>query len=146
MSQTEQSLELFQLFKTLIRKANDAWNRGSPDSFTISQYRMLHLLAAHGKLKVADLADLLSVTPGAVTGMADRMIRYGLISRFRDEVDRRVVYLEIKEEGLLRKEELGARYNELYARIFEQIPDEDKAHLFRIFNHMHELIETTNKE
>lgn len=146
MPDTEQSLELFRLFKTLIKKANDAWNRNSPDSLTISQFRMLHILTSQGKLKVADLADLLQVTSGAVTGMADRMIRFGLITRLRDETDRRVVYLDITEEGLLRKDELGAKYHELYAHIFEQISDEDKAHLQRIFTHMHDLLESTDKE
>ena len=146
MPDNEQSLELFRLFKTLIKKANDAWNRSSPDSLTISQYRMLYILANQGKLKVADLADLLQVTSGAVTGMADRMIRFGLITRFRDESDRRVVYLEITEEGLVRKNELGAKYHELFARVFEQISDEDKAHLHRIFSHMHDMLESIDKE
>ncbi|WP_020618553.1 MarR family winged helix-turn-helix transcriptional regulator [Paenibacillus daejeonensis] len=146
MPTTEQSLELFRLFKTLIKKANDAWNRNSPDSLTISQFRMLHILASQGKHKVAELADLLQVTSGAVTGMADRMIRFGLITRFRDEADRRVVYLEITQEGIRRKDELGTIYHTLFARVFEQISEEDKAHLQRIFTHMHDLLEFTDKE
>jgi len=143
---TDTSLELFHLFKSLIKKANEIWNQSSGDTFTISQYRMLHILGKRGKHKVVDLADVLQVTPGAITGMSDRMIRFGLISRIRDDVDRRVVYLEITDEGRAKQAELSAKYHALFADVLNQIPDEDKAHLQRIFTHMHELLESSSKE
>ncbi len=66
---------------------------------TLPQYRTLVVLSEGGARRLADLADALGVSPSTATRMCDRLVRKGLISRTRDELDRREVNLEVTAAG-----------------------------------------------
>src|SRR5580658_2052944 len=69
------------------------------ESVTLPQYRTLVVLADGGPRRLADLADALGVSPSTATRMCDRLVRKGLITRARDELDRREVNLEVTPAG-----------------------------------------------
>lgn len=50
-------------------------------------------------MTVTDLAREMGVSLSAVTAAAKRMNNLGLLQRFRDKTDRRVVWLELTAEG-----------------------------------------------
>ena len=66
---------------------------------TLPQYRTLVVLAYDGSARLADLAAHLSVSPSTATRMCDRLVRKGLVTRTRDDVDRREVKLDLTEAG-----------------------------------------------
>jgi DNA-binding MarR family transcriptional regulator len=72
---------------------------GNPDEVTLPQYRTLVALADEGPRRLADLAESLAVSPSTATRMCDRLVRKGLVSRTRDELDRREVKLAITATG-----------------------------------------------
>jgi DNA-binding MarR family transcriptional regulator len=72
---------------------------GSPDNITLPQFRTLVVLHYGGTRRLADLADALSVSPSTATRMCDRLVRKGLVSRARDDLDRREVNLAITASG-----------------------------------------------
>jgi len=72
---------------------------GSPDDVTLPQYRTLVELAYGGPRRLADLAESLGVSPSTATRMCDRLVRKDLVSRTRDELDRREVKLAITPAG-----------------------------------------------
>ena len=72
---------------------------GNPDDVTLPQYRTLVELAFGGPRRLADLAEALSVSPSTATRMCDRLVRKELVSRTRDELDRREVKLAITALG-----------------------------------------------
>lgn len=82
-------------------------------SLTISQLAVLEHLEREGSLKPSELIPFLSTTPAAVTMLLDRMERGELISRERDEEDRRIVWVSITDKG---KQELlrGVQVREDY--------------------------------
>ena len=53
--------------------------------------RALTLIGRHGPMSAGDLAEKTGLTPGAVTGMIDRLERAGLARRDHDAKDRRRV-------------------------------------------------------
>jgi DNA-binding MarR family transcriptional regulator len=53
--------------------------------------RALTLISRHGPMSAGDLAEKTGLTPGAVTGMIDRLERAGLARRDHDAKDRRRV-------------------------------------------------------
>lgn len=95
--QSDDTLEIHTLFRTLAKKVTEEWNKQTDNAVIFSQFRMLYILNTQGRQRVAELADHLQVTAGAITGMSDRMIDRGLVERKRDEVDRRVVFLLITD-------------------------------------------------
>lgn len=71
----------------------------SDEEVTLPQYRTLVTLTYGGGRRLADLASSLGVSPSTATRMCDRLVRKGLITRTRDEIDRREVNLEVTAAG-----------------------------------------------
>jgi DNA-binding MarR family transcriptional regulator len=65
-----------------------------------AQYIIISVLAKRGVDSAAQLCKDLSYDAGAMTRMIDRLEAKGLISRRRSPEDRRLVQLELTEEGL----------------------------------------------
>ncbi|WP_028562865.1 MarR family winged helix-turn-helix transcriptional regulator [Paenibacillus pinihumi] len=145
MELSDESNELYVLFKIFVKKIGEEWKARSGDNLPLSHIRMLSILQRRNKAKVAELADCLHVTPGAVTGIADKLIQRGYIDRHRDEADRRVVYLQLTGEGQSAVKELDLIQQQLYADVLDRLDIEDIGHLKRIFTTMIELVDSTNR-
>src|SRR5699024_7879144 len=65
----------------------------------ITQIFTLTELREGGPQKQGQLAKKLGYTPGAMTGIADRLTKQGLARRKKDESDRRINLLELTEKG-----------------------------------------------
>jgi len=135
-------MELPALFKSLIKKITQEWNSSVADKLSMSQFRMLYLLQHNGLSKPNELADALSVTPGAITGMADKLIDKGYVARTRDKQDRRVIHLVITEKGISYVDEMLEKQKESILAVFDRLPEEDIAHLMRIFRFLLESMQT----
>jgi DNA-binding MarR family transcriptional regulator len=66
---------------------------------TKTQFVLLKTLCIRNKWTVSKLADYMGVKPSAITVGADRLYKRGFVSRYRSDLDRRIVYLEITDEG-----------------------------------------------
>lgn len=66
---------------------------------TEGQLNILELLLDNNETKPSDLLQFLSTTPAAITTILDRMERNELITRVRDEHDRRIVWIKVTEKG-----------------------------------------------
>lgn len=66
---------------------------------TTSQLRVLLCLRTDGGLPAGELACLVGVSPPAMSGLVDRLVRQGLVRREDDEADRRVVRHFLTPEG-----------------------------------------------
>jgi DNA-binding MarR family transcriptional regulator len=93
---------------------------------TLPQYRTLVVLAYGGNTRLADLASHLSVSPSTATRMCDRLVRKGLVSRARDEIDRREVKLELTDSGRNLVTQVMDRRREDVQTILSAIPDQSR--------------------
>lgn len=66
---------------------------------TGSQFLVLKIISGRGRVTVSGVADGLGVSLSAITALADRLVKAGLVVRSRDENDRRLVWLEVTERG-----------------------------------------------
>ncbi|MCC8250616.1 MarR family winged helix-turn-helix transcriptional regulator [Saccharothrix luteola] len=86
---------------------------------TAVDQRALALIAGKGPLSAGELAKEINLTPGAVTGVADRLERAGLVRREPDPGDRRRVVItaipgafgQVFAGLSAAMAELGARYS-----------------------------------
>jgi MarR family transcriptional regulator, organic hydroperoxide resistance regulator len=67
---------------------------------TIAQLKSLFFIAEKGKTNFKKLADALGVTPPNITGIVDRLVEQGLVSRTENIEDRRVMLLQMTDKGL----------------------------------------------
>ncbi len=66
---------------------------------TMTQYRVLVVLASRGPQSLADLAEAGDVTPPTAARMCDRLVRDGLVVRRHDRGDRRLIRLTLAKQG-----------------------------------------------
>lgn len=73
-----------------------------PVSNELSMHQMMFLKFLEYKRTCtpSDIAGQFGITLGAVTGFVDRLYKIGLITRTRSEEDRRVVLIQLSQEGL----------------------------------------------
>ncbi|MCZ8513006.1 MarR family transcriptional regulator [Paenibacillus filicis] len=70
-------------------------------TLTEGQLTVLELLMFSNQdtMKPSDFIEFLNTTPAAITTLLDRMEKGGLITRERDEKDRRIVWVKVSDRG-----------------------------------------------
>jgi DNA-binding MarR family transcriptional regulator len=98
--------------------------------FTIppAQIFLLSLLDRLGPQRMSDLAALLGVTQSGCTALVDRTVYAGLVDRRRDPADRRVVWVELTDEGNQKLGEIRRMKAQLMANYLSRL-DPDEIHL-----------------
>ena len=66
---------------------------------TLAQLRSLFFIANEGSTNFRKLAEALGVTPSNVTGIVDRLVEQGLVSRTQNPEDRREMTLQATDKG-----------------------------------------------
>ena len=66
---------------------------------SMSQLRCLHLIAGAGQLRMSRLVALLGLSISTVSGLVDRLVDHGFVSRRDDPLDRRQVVLSPTPAG-----------------------------------------------
>jgi DNA-binding MarR family transcriptional regulator len=133
-----------RLFQIASDKMDDAFGRLV--GINTTDQRCLDLVDVHGGMTAGELAEAASLSPGAVTTVLDRLERMGLVTRTRDETDRRRVIVEITDKA---RELAGALYGPIaaYAREYiETLSDEEIAVINRFLEAAIEVNERRARE
>ncbi|MGW0810346.1 MarR family winged helix-turn-helix transcriptional regulator [Nonomuraea sp. NPDC002799] len=93
-------------------------------NLTMRQLKVVMILAADGSASGQDLAHNLGVGLGTVTGIVDRLVAHGLVSRHEDPHDRRVRRVELTPEGAALIEEINNAGLGHYRRIMDHLDTE----------------------
>jgi DNA-binding MarR family transcriptional regulator len=123
-----------------------AYDRSDPlfnSHLTLTQIKILMLLARHGSVSGGELAGLLGVGPAALSGMIDRLVAQDLVARTEDLHDRRVRRITLTEAG---SELIGGILDagaEQLRTVLSRLSDEELATVARA---MHLLVDATAGE
>ena len=100
MDKTKLSEEIIQLQRqighVMGQYAPEAW---MDLSVTIGQLKSLFFIDFEGNTNFRKLATALGVTPPNVTGIVDRLVEQGLVSRQENPEDRRMLLLKTTDKG-----------------------------------------------
>jgi DNA-binding MarR family transcriptional regulator len=101
---TDQSQQSIKEIAATLKRLNRAVSSGSPkmvdsSGHTRSQSSVLRNLLERGPLSMAELSQLVLVTPAAVTGIIDRLEKKGLVERLPKGSDRRVTRIALTPAG-----------------------------------------------
>ncbi|MCA0754794.1 MarR family transcriptional regulator [Paenibacillus sp. N4] len=146
MDNPEDWKELFPIMKGVFKKLKTQWCKEMKDEYSINQLRLLQLLDRKSPMKSTELADLLLITPGAVTLMGDKLCERGLIRRYRSQEDRRVVKLELTEDGKLYTDTFKGNDEIVVKYIQNRLSPEDIGHLRRIVKLLDQDDKTEGKQ
>lgn len=98
------------------------------DEFDLTPPQLFAIEELHdsGPVTMGRLADALGVTQGVATRMVDRLMEKGMVDRWRDESDRRVVMVSTTERGTGVAELLVDNGVNVLKRIFEGVSERDR--------------------
>ncbi len=96
---------------------------------TLPQSRALIVVASRGPQRITDIAADLGVAPSTATRMCDRLVRKGLVRRYRTAANRREVRLHLTPAGKSLVLELTRRRRDELARHADAIAPSAYPHL-----------------
>ncbi|MEU4572724.1 MarR family winged helix-turn-helix transcriptional regulator [Nonomuraea sp. ATR24] len=115
-------------------------------NLTMRQLKVIMLVAVNGSATGQDLAHHLGVALATVTGLVDRLVAHGLVSRHEDPHDRRVRRVELTEAGAKLVEEINNVGLRQYRRIMEHLDTETLRCLDHVTTRLREVAEKLYKE
>lgn len=145
-SNHEQHTKFMRLYWNLSRNMSYIWKEIFARRFPGSQSDILFLLGRYGRKRMSEIADSLLLTPGAVTTASDKLITNGYIARFRDEKDRRVVYLEMTDKGRDTLTELQNEGRKAMKSVFSHLSESELDLLIKIFEQASVNVKNIQKE
>ena len=92
---------------------------------TTAQAAVMTIVAEHGPVTQKYVATTLSQRESAITAMASRLVKAGLISKSRSAADSRAFELAITAEGERALATTRSTFGAINAVLDEQIPDPD---------------------
>ncbi len=107
------------------------WKDAEELQITSTQLMVLRKLAMHPDIGITELADLLHLGNSAASGVVDRMVKAGLITRQRSQSDRRIFNLAVTDKG----QEIRERSKQSMRKHLQplsDIPREDVKELLRL--------------
>ncbi len=132
--------EIDHVFSRLIYRVRVLHNRYTVDEITDTQYVVLRALRK-APCNTSFLAQMLGVTLSAVTALINRLHRMGLVTRERQEKDRRQVWIYITPKGLQVLENVEERRNLLLAVYLSHVPEDERQQLLELLQKAVKLFE-----
>ncbi|MFC5530818.1 MarR family winged helix-turn-helix transcriptional regulator [Cohnella yongneupensis] len=126
MDDNQRVMQIFQahreinkaFFQLLLKAANQ-------HNITPVQLVVLGKLAEHPNMRLSDLSDRMSLGNSTTSGIIDRMVKAGFVSRERTESDRRAITLNLTDKGVeLRKATEATRMTLLHPLLQLSEPDQ----------------------
>ena len=119
------------------------WNDRSVSKTNL---HVLMLMEQLGSLPMGRLATLVDVSLPSLTGIVDRMEEHGLVSRGRDENDRRVVVVQLADKGRQILVELEQARRDLLRRVLKQMSVADQQACLGVVRTMHRIVDQLEPE
>jgi len=130
---------------TLIRKNVRLWALHTRElsknyDLSVSQLLCLQCLYENGKMSMSDIAEHIMVNVSTVTGIVDRLEGKGFLERRREEGDRRVVTIDLTEEGRSLAENSPPAVHHKIVHAVQMLSDAEREEVFDALDSVSRLI------
>lgn len=133
MNRSELLKNLARLYECHYQMWQKEWNKRNTNGLSRNHELILGLLHEEGPQSPSRLAASLKVTTGGITGLADTLVKAGLIHRTRGEEDRRSVQLEITDAGRDMIAKTRQEGNSQFTSFFDRLTDEELQQLSSLY-------------
>jgi DNA-binding MarR family transcriptional regulator len=115
-------------------------NELSKGKITLSQFLILGFLEKSGEAKMSGLANFMAVSTAAMTGTADRLVKYGYVTRELEPEDRRVIKIKITLKGRELIKKINSQRRQMIIDIFGKISESDRSDYLRVLTKIEEIL------
>ncbi len=130
------------------RVVNRVFTQYSPDAWmginlTIAQVKSLFFIADEGSVNFRKLASAMKVTPSNVTGIIDRLVEQGLVTRNENPDDRRMLMLELTEKGQTLITNLREKRSTQISTVLDSMTEDELSAVAKGFGLLRKAVENT---
>lgn len=93
---------------------------------------MMKMADSNEGVSVSELSEKMSVTPGAITQFIDRLVDKGMVERFEDPKDRRIVRIRLTTKAKAKFQKIRGFYMEKTSEMFNNLSDDELKQLASI--------------
>lgn len=108
---------------------------------SIAEIQYILSIQPDRKITMTDLAKSVSVLLSTATAMVDKLIKRGLVQRTRDEGDRRVVFIELSEEGKKVCNSILETRKLILEKLFSALNDTEQKLMFELLTKLYKKID-----
>lgn len=127
-----------EIVRGFARRQHDDIFKGK---ITLPQLLILDILNTQGPAKMTDLAKKMKVTTAASTGIVQRLVVQGYVTREYDEKDRRLIMIKISAKGSEMLKKINQQRTQQITRIFRQISEGDRSEYLRILLQVKDILD-----
>lgn len=115
---------------------------------TEAQLIAMYILYRRPGIGLNELAEGTQLTNSTMSGVVERLVRSGMITRQRSEEDRRLIYLRLTPEGEAKLQEALHPSTEFAKRMQQmaELPKQDIDHLLRILDKIIQILEPESQQ
>jgi DNA-binding MarR family transcriptional regulator len=125
------------MIKEFARRQVNELYRGK---ITLPQFLILEFLKTQGECKMKVLALGLGVTTPAMTGIVDRLVRYGYVQRVFEPGDRRIIKIRLTNRGTDLVKKINQQRRQMILKVFGKISQAEREDYLRILLRIREII------
>lgn len=107
---------------------------------SVPQMFILEILSQGDERIMSELASALSITTSAVTGLIDRMIKTGLVTRTRGVKDRRLVKIKIAKKGKTLIENILNQRRQMLRDAFGKLEEAERKKYLEILEKVYKVL------
>jgi len=124
------------------RQANELYK----GKITLPQFLILDFLDKKSEAKMSDMARFMQVTTAAMTGIIQRLVKYGYTLRVFQARDRRIINIKLTVKGKELVKKVTQQRRQMIIDIFGQISQGERQEYLKILTHIHEILNQGNPE
>lgn len=114
------------------------WNKIFNEDLGVSHVLALGYLHVHGKSRPSHIAKALGLSPPTVTHLTEKLVKRNLAVRLLDESDRRIILIDITEEGIDTLQRANEQGQNLRKEMFLKLTPEERDQMLHIFQKLNE--------
>lgn len=112
---------------------------------TMPQLIILDFLDKRGELKMTDLAHEMGVTTAAMTGIVDRLVRYGYAVRVDEPNDRRIVRIKTTAKGSSLVKKINQQRRDMIIDIFGKLSQSERDAYIAVLSRIRDILNEAKK-
>src|SRR5580658_9086080 len=130
---TPQEVDFVREFADAWKRVQRLWEKNLASlGLTLTELRILRVLARAGPSPMAKVATELFMTPASITGLVDRLEKEGLVERERSEDDRRIVRVGATQKGKDAADKGLKLYGRFMGRALQSLSKEEATQLITL--------------
>ncbi|VEU80415.1 MarR family winged helix-turn-helix transcriptional regulator [Haploplasma axanthum] len=94
--------------------------------YDLNEFSVFEVVFHKGKLTVQEIKEKILVANSSLTYILDKLEKKEIITRTRDEFDKRIFYIELTEKGTIEANSIFPKHYERLRSVFSILDNEDK--------------------